>query len=73
MSETHGVKEWLFSGYEELCLRGTPPSLEEGQQLGVKTVLKIWEAQQEMMQRGFCRLQCCKAVMDRIIKTKFEL
>ncbi|KAF6761152.1 hypothetical protein DFP72DRAFT_804149 [Ephemerocybe angulata] len=69
----HQVNEWAYSGYEELCMRGQPPSPDDGEQLGVRTVIKVWEAQQELMKKGFCRMNCCKEFTESTIKGKFNL
>jgi hypothetical protein len=54
-------------------MRSQPVPLQDAEELGLKTVLKIWEAQQDLMKVGFCRMHCCKTYVEHTIKKKFDL
>jgi hypothetical protein len=73
IARRYNVKELAYAGYEELCMRSQPVPLQDAEELGLKTVLKIWEAQQDLMKVGFCRMHCCKTYVEHTIKKKFDL
>ncbi|TFK25660.1 hypothetical protein FA15DRAFT_589943, partial [Coprinopsis marcescibilis] len=84
LAQVHDVREWLVPAYCELVTRGRAVSMEEGERLGVGSVVKIWEVEGEL-RRGvlgggvqgvlhpMCLERCCLLGVERAVKAKFGL
>ena len=45
----HNVPQWLSGAYQELCQRQDPLSEEEGEKLGLSTVIKLMKARETLL------------------------
>jgi len=45
----HNIPQWLVSAYQELCQRQNPLTEEEGEKLGLPTVIKLMKAREMLM------------------------
>ena len=41
LANDYKIKDWLLDAYDEVCARREPLTIEEGQRLGMDTVIKI--------------------------------
>jgi len=45
----HNIPQWLSGAYQELCQRHDPLSVEEGERLGLPTVIKLMKAREILL------------------------
>ena len=45
----HNIPQWLSGAYQELCQRQDPLSEEEGERLGLSTVIKLMRARETLL------------------------
>lgn len=69
LAKKYAVKEWYVPAYKELCIRRQAMTLEDGQKLGLDTVIKVWELQQEFE----CLDECCDEMHVAKVKERFGL
>lgn len=69
LAKKYAIKEWYVPAYKELCIRRQAMTLEDGEKLGLDTVIKVWEMQQELE----CWEECCDEMHVAKVKERFGL
>jgi hypothetical protein len=53
----HSIPQWLVPAYQELCQRQDSLTLEEGEKLGLSTVIKLMRARETLMNQSDASLR----------------